>query len=231
MKYLAAFLFIVVIGLLMRLWYLTSADPDMYHTESIDALLDADLFGGAKALEELDTLKPYLYLQRSTDRVDYLLNVLIPVPEGTSVRDFSTSISSTGTMTVRFGAYSDHSGEASAGVHHRTLIHVPAGVGDIVVVCTMNGGGGDTSTIHTDHSDSEDPSHDSSTTPYMSAATAHGLMVYTGGKNGVASFRMPSGSAPAEVSFADVPEFQPIVAPGPGFGSVEVGGRKIGGVY
>jgi hypothetical protein len=225
-------LLVLVAGALLYLLYAQSLDPDEYHTTPMAAFLDEDLYGGSKAIDELPLLKPFVYVQAKNkgEPNGYLLNVLIPVPEGTSVDPVTIDTSTPGIFRAKYRATSSATSGPVAGLYHQTLIHVDQEIETIIVECTMGGSSG-SSTIGTTDADDEDPISGGAATPYMCDMTPNGLMLYTGSDACSVTMAIPAGSGgPTTHTLPASPPFQRFVAASPDFTSFEVGKRTIKGV-
>lgn len=227
-----AFLILLLIAALgVLIWYLLRTAADDYHTTPVAAMLDEELYGGAKAIDQLPVLKPYLYLQpvEVGKPSGYLLNVIIPVPKETAVDPPTVDLSTPGICRISYRAISTDPGGATDGLYHQTLMEVPDGIETIHVTCTLSGSTG-SSTVGTTDADDEDPIHGGAPTPYMSSASPDGLMVYTGGGACDAIVTISGVAAPATLSMSATPEFQHLSPGTSSVVSLEVGKRTMSGV-
>lgn len=237
MKYVTAFLLLVAIGLLVRLTYLVDVDPEEYHAIPMAVSLDGDLYGNPKAVEDIPSLKPYIYLQKSEkgEARGYLLNVILPLPDTTYVPEARFDMSDPRKLVVTYLVQCDDPGGIVQGLYHQTLIPVSQGVDSVIVECLMDGGGAGTTRIHTDHSDSEDPISGGPATPYMSGTANYGMLAFSAGEMGEATVTVPgsalSGTEGLRIlPMPATPEFQLVAPLMSGQESLRVGERVITGV-
>jgi hypothetical protein len=209
-------------------WIAQGISPDDYHTDPIEAHLDEDLFGGASAIKNMPTFKPFLYLHEPDRGSGFKLYVLIPLPAGTTIASPTFDTSVRGTCKVKYVATGGDPRAYAAGLFNQTLIPVQANVSTVIVECVVQGLSTHTSTVGTGDSDHEDPISGGPATPYMSGMTTDGLMLYTGGMGCNTTVEFSSG--PVTGSVDKTPVFQPFDPGAPDFTLFKVGKREVKGV-